>query len=269
MDPVVEQDNLTLQDRTLLEATRQLRSLGTVLDFCNQNPAYNSSCTKSDALWKSTIKRIFSSDLVEQRNDILAGEWHLFAQLLASGVNYEYGVRWNSTNDNYSEQALPYASIKEDDRLMPPDSYYFKFTIPVVRPLAGSKGFFMRLSIDGRAGFEDIYGFVVGPDVQANAKFAVNWLAERFYNYHVGTKHINKADFFTNANYHEDTGIRQPFPSLNYFAGLIMGNGIDPADGRIHQNDAPWFVLYGPPNDPKYPVNYYTETNYDIVPVSF
>lgn len=157
------------QDEALIETTRDIDSLGELLDYC----ASLDVCNASAEFWKASLARLFGNILVLQRGDLeTAEEWHEFAQLLLEGRNYKYSL--GSEGGTYDEVPKSiYAQPKDDTS----DVYYETFDVPAMVPAEGTQGYFAQLIVDLDI-YEERNSFFCHPNLKKAKERALKWLAE-------------------------------------------------------------------------------------------
>lgn len=249
----------TLQDDALLAATSHIPNLKSLLNFCAENPRIGDSCDKSGYFWRESLIRLFGKTIVLQRGDLTIEDWPIFAKILATGRTFQYVVSYDSLNNTWMNPESYYAVEHIDN-----DIYHYELKIPAAVPVAGAQGYFVRLSFDGSR-TKEVTEFFVGPDMEQNSKFASEWVAITYINYHSLTIGINAMDFFSNAYYREDAGLREKIPSPQTLVDLIVNR---PHDANGVKSDV-WFAHYGYFDNSPHAWNSYSETNYDIVPITF
>jgi hypothetical protein len=253
----------TLQDRALIAATEDIFNLRDLLVFCNARPSNLASCEAAGEFWKYSIAKILGKWIVLERRDLQGDDWYHFAKLLVTGITYNYAMREDLVNDTWNTNPVPYDYIFDKEEAGN-DIAFYEIPIRAVLPTAGMKGYFVRQNISvSKSRGKDLYKFIIGPNMDENFLLAAQLLAENYYNYHIKeTLQLNKfVDFFTDDIYHDDTGIRNPFPTIDTLQQIVIDNGINPATGR--GRGPLWFVYSGAIDA------YYTETFYEIIPVTF
>lgn len=250
----------TLQDRALLAATDNILSLKGLFAFCANNPRTVDSCDRSAFFWRESLMRIFGKTMVLQRGDLTDNDWPIFAKILATGLGFEYAVRWNEADGDYGPPE-PYYNIVGDD------VYHRVFKIPVAVPVVGTRGYFVRWKFDGTQ-VHETSSFFVGPDDVQTLRLSSEWVALEYRRYHIeqlthALLQPGMVDFFTEDNYHGDQGDRRPIPDSTILTQLVINN--DASDTGVKHDY--WVAYYGDYNE-ICPSNY-SDSSYIIAPITF
>jgi hypothetical protein len=108
--------------------------------------------------FKKTIERLLGNVIVIQRGDLETGdEWYTFAKLLASGIEYKYGLVLDGGNNVWDTTPNPYSAMKdpEEDDIIP-----MIFYIPAIVPQRGTSGFFVHAYVEQPFEQENMQFFV-------------------------------------------------------------------------------------------------------------
>ena len=160
------------QDEALIETTRDVESLGELLDYCDSLKV----CNASAEFWKASLSRLFGNIMILQRGDLeTAEEWYQFALLLLEGKNYKYSL--GNDGGVYEEVPKPiYAQPKHSDS----DVYYESFDIPAMVPTEGTRGYLARVMINGGY-FEELTTFFVHSDLKKAKENALRFAGEEVH----------------------------------------------------------------------------------------
>uniref|UniRef100_A0A6C0CHC2 Uncharacterized protein n=1 Tax=viral metagenome TaxID=1070528 RepID=A0A6C0CHC2_9ZZZZ len=137
----------SLQELSLLEATKRMETLGEVLDFCEADETMSGICAGSAIFWKDTLTRILGKTIVLQRGDLATQEeWSTFAKLLDQGLTYKYSIA--SDANGIDIHPLPFYRVqnRRDGRN---GIERYPLEIPGLVPLVGSSGFFISIFMRG------------------------------------------------------------------------------------------------------------------------
>ena len=216
------------QDEALIETTRDIESLGELLDYCSDINV----CRVSAEFWKASLTRLFGNILVLQRGDLeTAEEWHEFALNLVEGRSYKYCLRNDVAEETWEETPRPLHSLpkKAYDEII--DEL---FDIPAVVPAEGTRGYFVRLYFDATIFSEEITSFFCHSNLKVAkdraAKFAgenVHRVVQQYLAFSHGQKIRLAMDYDSLRGARE---IKLPLPK--YFV-----------DGALANDSANWFVV--------------------------
>ena len=162
------------RDIALIETTRDISTLGELLEYCQSIDV----CKSSVEFWRESLTRLFGNIIVLQRGDLqTAEEWHEFAQRLAEGVTYKYTLE-EGTDGTWGETPHPYYLIHPDqDR---EDYYYDPFEIPGMVPNEGVRGYYVRLVVDGDY-YQEERSFFVHEDQTIAKRYALRFIGEKYH----------------------------------------------------------------------------------------
>lgn len=206
----------SLRDKALLAQTQNISSLHGLLNFCASNPAIDESCSKSGYFWRETLMRLFGKTIVLQRGDLRIEDWPIFAKTLATGRVFKYALQFNAHTGSYGNPE-PFYAVFEDENLVPDDIYYEPIKIPVAVPAPGTQGYFVQWRFDGSL-YKERRNFFVGVDLKQTLRLAQEWIALTYWTFHKNKiLRGSGADFFTTDNFHDDTGVRVPLPTVGFF----------------------------------------------------
>lgn len=256
------------RDIALIETTRDIPTLGELLEYCQQIDV----CTSSLEFWRESLTRLFGNIIVLQRGDLqTAEEWHEFAQRLAEGVTYKYSLRHDSYEDIWDEQPFPHLSIQQaGDIEAKQDVYRLIFEIPGSLPQEGTKGYFVELMIQGD--IERVErAFFVHSDQRKALERAQLFVAEKYREIH-----LEKVTFSWLVSRRQaylflfvaDNGQIQ-INDLDASEGLLEVPSIDLLLDHIRSKsmDQPWLAKFT--SEAGLQTQYYTETTWEIRPITF
>lgn len=254
------------RDIALIETTRDIPTLGELLEYCQEIDV----CTSSVEFWRESLTRLFGNIIVLQRGDLqTAEEWHEFAQRLAEGVTYKYSLRHDSYNDIWDETPLPHLRVEKTGEA-DEDIHRLIFEIPGSLPQEGTRGYFVELMIQGD--IERVErAFFVHSDQRKALERAQLFVAEKYREIHL--KKVTLSWLGPR---------RQPY--LFLFAsdnGQIRIDNLDVSEGlpqvslidllldhiQVKPMDQPWYAKFTSEAGPQ--TQYYTETNWEIHQITF
>lgn len=90
---------LSLVEQSFLKETENINGLAELLALCSSSNQFKVICYNSPNFWKIKLDELFGNILVLKRKDLVTGgEWFYFAQALAKGIQYDYGIRMDARN---------------------------------------------------------------------------------------------------------------------------------------------------------------------------
>lgn len=252
----------SLRDLALLKSTQRIRTLEEIFRFCESRDDLKINCEFSEFFWKKTIIRIFGNIMVFQRGDLSESEnWYDFASLLRQGITYKYALRENIDNGTYALAPIPFYSNysdKPDD-----DEYLIKFDIPASVPNAGVSGFLAHLVIDGDK-YEEITNFFVDGDQNIARNLAVKFLAVKYHDIHDRLRNNNIIKI---TEVYDEIKIMDyaKMPDLEYFIDSIDVN----TNGSFFAMFKSGTMMQTINRIQNNPIEFFTESNYYIIPIQF
>ena len=251
----------TLQEISLLKATRNLNSLRDLINFCAGNQTFQDSCIVSENFWKESLIRIMGNPIVVQRGDLEGAEtWYEFVRSLAVGLTFKYRMTNDAFNDIWTTKPEPW--YLDENTVEVDDIDHYPIEIPAMLPTPGSKGYFVRFTIDGDWSREE-NNFFLHPDNNIAFENAVKFVGESYH--HIMSSRIDSEvkislDFDLDRimdQRHNDKHPSQPLPPAEFFTNIVR------------QGTQPIMLTYGNNLKHKSRKFIYTETYWDIQPISF
>uniref|UniRef100_A0A6C0CJ49 Uncharacterized protein n=1 Tax=viral metagenome TaxID=1070528 RepID=A0A6C0CJ49_9ZZZZ len=148
-----------------------------ILSLCGEiTTSRTNPCFNFPDFWRDTITRLYGNIVVLQRGDLTTGrEWHNFAGYMATGISYKYRILHRA--NGWENVAKPFVPLEQIDE----DSWAHQFDIPGALPKKGTKGFFVRLYLDGSAGSIDEGTFFINPNPKVALDLAKRYVGDYFH----------------------------------------------------------------------------------------
>ena len=183
----------------LLEQTKNITSLGELVQFCSSSEDIANISRNSLDFWKESLGRIFTwdKDIANSRGDLeTAEDWYNYIQFLSRGVSFKYIIARRDHEEWDPEVNLYYRDFN-DVRFHSFGGLVDKktFTIPGSSPIPGTRGLFASFKVGYSFYPKETKVCFLGSDLKIVRDKINNWLSEglrRWFLYEV----FNRGRFF-------------------------------------------------------------------------